>query len=179
MEMLSVRCNHCGAPLDVGAEVRFVTCMFCQSPLEVKRSDSAVFTKEITRIADSTEQMADSLAVIELQNEIERLDREWVAGNPVTIDKHGRPIAQTGPGGAVLGLIFAIFFAIVAFSMAGFTGLMGAPGIFTLVPVGMGIFALAAGIMGLGKANQYQSRRNEYETRRASMVSRLDAMRRG
>lgn len=179
MEMVSVCCNHCGAPLNVGAKVRFATCSFCQSQLEVKRSESAVFTEEITRIAENTQQMAGSLEVIELQNEIERLDREWMACNPVSMDKHGRPIGRMGPGGAVFGLMFSIFFAVVAFSMAGFSGSMGAPGIFTLVPVGMGVFALAAGIMGLGRANQYQSRRNDYEARRAAMVARLDAMRRG
>lgn len=179
MEMISVRCNHCGAPLGVGANARFVTCTFCNSQLEIKRSDSAVFTEEITRIAENTKQMAGSLEVIELQNEIERLDREWVAGNPVSSDEHGRPTTPTGTGGAVFGLMFSIFFALVAFAMAGFASTLGAPGIFALVPVGMGIFALAAGIMGLGKANQYQSRKSIYEQQRAAMVARLDVMRRG
>ena len=177
MELISVNCNHCGAPLEVGANARFVTCTFCNSQLEVKRSESAVFTEEITRIADNTQQMAGSLEVIELQNEIERLDREWIAGNPVSFDKHGRPIGQTTTGGAVFGLMFSIFFAIVAFSMAGFAASNGAPGIFALVPVGMGIFALVAGFMGIGKANVYQERKNEYERHRASMVERLEAKR--
>lgn len=178
MEMISVTCNHCGAPLEVGANARFVTCKFCNSQLEVKRSDSAIFTEEISRIAQNTQQMAGSLEIIELQNEIERLDREWMAGNPVSFDQHGRPTTQTSPGGAVFGLMFTIFFAIVAFSMAGFAASSGAPGIFALVPVGMGIFALAAGIMGLGKASQYQSRKSDYEQQRAAMVARLEAMRR-
>ena len=179
METVSVCCNRCGAPLDVGVNARFVTCKFCNSQLEVKRSESAVFTEEIIRIADSTRQMAGSLEVIELQNEIERLDREWVAGNPVSFDKDGRPVAQASPGGAVFGLMFSIFFAIVAFSMAGFASSSGAPGIFALVPVGMGIFAVVAGIMGVGKSNQHQVKKSEYEQRRAEMVARLDAMRRG
>ena len=179
METISVRCNHCGAPLDVGANARFATCKFCSSQLEIKRSDSAVFTEEIARIADNTRQMAGSLEIIELQNEIERLDREWTAQNPVSFDKHGQPISQTGTGGAVFGLMFSIFFAIVTFAMAGAAASAGAPGIFPLVPVGMGIFALAAGIMGLVKANTSQSRQGDYDQRRAAMVARLEAMRRG
>ena len=67
MEMISVSCNHCGAPLKVGPNSRFVTCTFCNSRLEVKRSDSAIFTEEISRIANTTQQMAGSLEVIELQ----------------------------------------------------------------------------------------------------------------
>lgn len=179
MEMISVCCNHCGAPLNVGANARFVTCTFCNTQLEVKRSESAVFTEEITRIAENTRQMAGSLEIIELQNEIERLDREWSAGHPVSSDEHGRPTTPTSTGGAVFGLMFSIFFALVTFSMAGIASSFGAPGIFTLVPVGMGIFALTAGIMGLGKANQYQSNKSIYEQQRAEMVARLDAMRRG
>ena len=38
-------------------------------------------------------------------------------------------------------MAFAIFFAVVCFSMAGVVSSFGAPGIFALVPVGMGIFA--------------------------------------
>ena len=179
MEMISVCCNHCGAPLKVGENARFVTCSFCNTQLEVKRSDSAVFTEEITRLADNTKQMAGSLEIIELQNEIERLDREWSAGNPVSFNKHGQPTTPTSSGGAVFGLMFSIFFALVAFSMAGISSSFGAPGIFALVPVGMGIFALAAGIMGIGKANQYQSNKSIYEQQRAAMVARLNTMRRG
>lgn len=178
METSSVRCNHCGAPLEVGKETRFVTCQFCNSQLEVKRTESTVFTEEIAKISQNTERMAGSLEVLELQNDLERLDREWIASNPVSFDKDGRPIRQTGSGGAAIGLAFAIFFAVVCFGMAGFAASMGAPGIFPLVPIGMGIFAVVAGIMGIGKANDYESRRSLYEQRRAEMLARLDAMRR-
>ena len=179
METISVRCNHCGAPLDIGANARYATCKFCNSQLEIKRSDSAVFTEEITRLADNTQHMAGSLEIIELQNEIERIDREWATRNPIPSDADGRPTGRASRGGAMFGLMFSIFFAIVAFAMAGTASSFGAPGIFTLVPIGMGIFAVAAGIMGLGKANEYQSRKSDYEQRRADMVARLEAMRRG
>jgi len=157
---------------------RFVTCQFCHSQLEVKRTESTVFTEEIAKITQNTERMAGSLQVLELQNDLERLDREWIASNPVSFDNEGRPIRQAGSGGAAIGLAFAIFFAVVCFGMAGFASSMGAPGIFPLVPIGMGIFAVVVAIMGIGKANDYESRRSDYERRRAAMVKRLDAMRR-
>jgi DNA-directed RNA polymerase subunit RPC12/RpoP len=58
METISVRCNHCGAPLDVGMQTHFVTCQFCNSQLEIKRTDSSVFTEEVERIARNTDKMA-------------------------------------------------------------------------------------------------------------------------
>jgi DNA-directed RNA polymerase subunit RPC12/RpoP len=178
METVSVRCNHCGASLKAGEQTRFITCQFCNSQLEIKRTDTSIFTEEIQQIAQTTRQMAGSLDVIELQNEIERLDREWTASNPVSYNKDGQPIRTTSSGGAAFGLVFAIIFAIVCFSMAGFTSSIGAPGIFPLIPVGMGIFAIVAGIMGIAKANDYQSRNADYQGRRAAMLARLETMRR-
>jgi DNA-directed RNA polymerase subunit RPC12/RpoP len=178
METQSVQCNHCGAPLEVGKATRFVTCQFCNSQLEVKRTESTVFTEEIAKITQNTERMAGSLEVLELQNDLERLDREWAASNPVSFNKNGQPVEQTGRGGAAFGMAFAIFFAVICFSMAGAASSFGAPGIFALVPVGMGIFAIVAAILGMGKANDYETRKSQYEQRRAVMAARLDSMRR-
>lgn len=177
MELLSVRCNHCGAPLEVGAETRFVTCQFCHSPLEVKRTDTSIFTEEVARIAKNTEQMAGSLGVIELQNDIERLDREWMASQPVTFDKNGRPMGEPTPGAAAFQMGFAIFFAVVCFGMAAGMTSFGA-GFMGIVPVGMGIFAIVAAIMGIGRAGNHQTRKDAYLQQRAALVERLESMRR-
>lgn len=177
MELLSVRCNHCGAPLEVGRDTRYVTCQFCHSPLEVKRTESAIFTEEVAKIAKNTEQMAGSLEVIELQNDIERLDREWMASQPVSFDKNGRPIGEPTPGGAALQMGFAIFFAVVCFGMAGAMSSFGG-GAIGIVPVGMGLFAIIAAIMGIGRAGNHQTRKDAYLQKRAALVARLESMQR-
>jgi len=177
METLSVRCNPCGAPLEVGADTRFVTCQFCNSSLEVKRTDNSVFTKEVAKIAENTGRMAESLEVIQLQNEIEQLDRVWgfaEAGRRV----HGRTGPRM-PGNPVLGLLFTIFFAVVCFGMAAFVGSSGAPGFFALVPVGMGVFALIGGVKGMIRGEERKSAESAYRQRRAELVQRLDALRKG
>jgi DNA-directed RNA polymerase subunit RPC12/RpoP len=178
METISVRCNHCGAPLDVGMQTRFVTCQFCNSQLEVKRTESSVFTEEITRIARNTDQMAQSLEVIKLQNEIEQLDREWSAqqADAAPSGKNGGP--QT-TGGAIFGLVFSVFFAIVCFSMAGFAGSMGGPGgMFSMVPIGMGIFALVAAVINLAKSSSLDQSRGDYQQRRDELMRRIAEMKR-
>jgi hypothetical protein len=120
METISVRCNHCGAPLHVGDSTRFVTCQFCKSSLEVKRTDSSVFTEEVAKIAENTGKMAGSLEVIELQNEIERLDREFGSAQ-LNAHKAG-PVQKVTVGamGAGMGIVFVtfgLFFAIGSSSM--------------------------------------------------------------
>lgn len=174
METLSVRCNHCGAPLEVGAGTRFVTCQFCSSSLEVKRTDNSIFTEEVAKIAENTGRMAESLEVIKLQNEIEQLDREW------GIEQAGHMVnSRTGPrtpGNPVFGLAFTIFFAVVCFGMASFVGSSGAPGFFALVPVGMGLFALISGVMGMIRGEERKSAESGYQERREELVLRLDAL---
>lgn len=178
MEMISVRCNHCGAPLEVGDRTRFVTCQFCNSQLEIKHSDSAVFTEEVARIAENTEKMAGSLEAIRLQNEIEQLDREWSL-QQAAYDAGGRNKGPQTTGQALFGMGFAVFFALVCFGMASFASSMGGPGgIFSLVPVGMGIFALIGGVMGLVKSQGVQSSRGDYQQRRAALLQKLDALNR-
>jgi hypothetical protein len=169
MEMVSVSCNNCGAPLKVGAQVRFVTCQFCNTQLEIKRSDSTVFTEQISRIADSTAQMAQDLEAIKLQNEIERIDREAGARSEESL----RSDRSGGPGGGLFRLAFAIFFAFVCFGMAGFMGRAGAPHLFKLVPVGMGIFAIVGACMTFLKSSDQVEPRDNLRRRRDELTQKL------
>lgn len=174
METLSVRCNHCGAPLEVAEKTRFVTCQFCHSSLEVKRTDNSIFTEEVAKIAENTEKMAESLEVITIQNEIEQLDREW------GIDQANHMVqGRTGPrqpGNPIFGLAFTIFFAVVCFGMASVASADRVPWIFQLVPIGMGIFALVAGVMGMVQGQSRDESQFRYQERRAELTRQLEAL---
>ncbi len=178
METLSVRCNHCGAPLQVSDAARFVTCQFCQSSLEVKRTESSIFTEEVAKIAENTGKMAESLEVIALQNEIEKLDREWGIEqmNSMVPSRRGpRP-----PGNPWFGLVFTIFFAAGCFSMASLASserVPDVPGIFIFVPVGMGLFALFAGISGVFKGETRKAAQASYQQRRTELEHQLSTLR--
>ena len=136
METLSVRCNHCGAPLQVSATTRFVTCQFCQSSLEVKRTDTSIFTEEVAKIAQNTGKMAESLEIIALQNEIEKLDRELGLNQMPATKK-----SATGSAGRLASTMFGVFFTVVCILMATGFSKTGA-GIFTLVPAGLSVFGI-------------------------------------
>ena len=73
----SVRCQHCGASLKISDGLRFITCGYCQSELEVVKDASTVYTEVLTRLQENSDAMAESIRIIEVQNEIERADREW------------------------------------------------------------------------------------------------------
>lgn len=170
MDTISVRCNSCGAPLETGAQARFVTCKFCNSQLEIKRTASSIFTEEISKIARNTEQMAENLEAIKLQNEIEMLDRESAVASVSEISRKG-----ARPGGA-LGLVFGIFFALVAFGMAVTAGSHGAPALFIFVVVGIGIFGLISAVVSFNKSCEVNVKQNDLRQRRDELTRKLDEL---
>ena len=169
----SVNCNHCGASLEAAADTRFVTCAYCGTQLEVCRTESSTFTQEIQAIAQSTDQIANDVAAIRLQNDLERIDREWSMRQAAT----PAPASGQGAGGAV-GLAFAVFFASVCFIMAGFASSHGAPGVFALVPVGMGIFAIVAAIAAFAGQQGVDAARADYQRRRERLLRDIEQSRR-
>ena len=170
METLSVRCNHCGAPLQVSDATRFVTCQFCQSSLEVKRTDSSIFTEEVAKIAENTGKMAESLEVIAIQNEIERLDRE----NTPSLAEKSTPQAKGAEGliaviGLLMMIVFGVFFAVSSSQR-------GAPFIFPLFGgcfVLIGLIHLFSVISKSTEGSPQERKANSYETRREELLKKL------
>lgn len=172
MDTVSVRCNHCGAPLQIGADTRFVTCQFCQCQLEVRRTDSAVFTEEVARIAENTSKMAGNLKVIELQNEIEQLDRD-LGGGP---DARKR----VGMGAQVFMVAFGIFWVSLVLGMAGiFSHAPGGFGAFAVMPILMAIFGIVAVGSNVAKFARQNARLDDYQRKRADLEQRIQNARQG
>lgn len=170
MDTLSVRCNHCGAPLQVSDATRFVTCQFCHSSLEVKRTESSIFTEEGAKIAANTGKMAESLEVIALQNEIERLDRE----NAPSLAEKSMPQSKgAGVVVQVIGMImftsFGLFFAISASDH-------GAPFIFPLFGGGFALIGIISLIAVLSRATSGDSNTptpSSYTHKRDELLKKL------
>jgi len=176
METLSVRCNHCGAPLQVADNTRFVTCQFCQSSLEVKRTDSSVFTEEVAKIAENTGKMAESLEVITLQNEIERLDRDHAPERLEEMSKGASPVVRNAEG--CVGVVFMCIFTSFGLFFAISSAEARAPFIFQIVSGGfalIGIIVLvsmlirAVGGDGPQRSEDYRRKRDELERQLAAL----------
>lgn len=176
MKITKVCCQGCGADLQVDESVRYVTCNYCHARLEVVHDTSVTHTRLMEKIHESTQRMAGNLQVIELQNDLERLDREWENRKDgfMVSGKHGRHLPSTGGSifGGVVGIGFGIFFTANSANM-------GAPPIFPLFGllfIGIGIYTM---FNGTSKAGAYQAAEREFQQRRASLVRQIDAARRG
>ncbi len=119
MRVLSVTCNHCGAPLEVPKKAKFVTCSFCSSRLAVHHSGNAVYTEVLESIEQKTAEIAEDVETIKHQNDLERLDREWMMGKQqfMVRGKHGE-YRVPSTAGSVIGMVLAGGFGLFWMSMA-------------------------------------------------------------
>ena len=77
MKITKVCCQGCGADLQVDETIRFATCNYCHARLEIVHDPTVTHTRLLEEIALNTGRSADRLHVLELQNDLERLEREW------------------------------------------------------------------------------------------------------
>ena len=110
MDTIAVRCNHCGAPLKIPADARFVTCTFCNSELSVQRSEGAVSTALLQGISEKTDRIADDLGVLRIQGELALLDREWQMKRETMLIRNRRGNLVEPKGQMILIGCLVVFF---------------------------------------------------------------------
>jgi DNA-directed RNA polymerase subunit RPC12/RpoP len=164
----SVSCNNCGAPLEVGAGTNYVTCGHCGSRLAVKRTGSSVYTELLEKIDQKTDAMARQLAELRHHAELERIDREWEQERQgfLTTDKHGNTHEPTTAGAILMGVLligFGLFFAVTS-------GGIGAPFIFPLVGLGFAGFGVYLLVTGPAQAREFQRAQEAFHRRRAAVT---------
>lgn len=78
MNVLSILCQRCGAPLQIADEsVRFVTCTHCGTPLEIVREATQAHSRILQQIQTATQDHSRRLEVVESENELLQIDKEW------------------------------------------------------------------------------------------------------
>lgn len=185
VKLTPVSCNHCGAPLDVPAKVRFVTCTYCESRLEIHREGSAAFSEVLEAVEANTREIADDVEVIRLNSEIEQLDREWTLEREkyMITGKHGHQHLPSKQGGFVGGIVvigFGVLWTIVAFVIASSmarSGFGSGPGkaafLFPCCGVLFVIFGFFAILNNSKKADEYQKAQQAYQARRQALMEKM------
>ena len=176
MKITKVCCQGCGADLQVDESIRFATCNYCHARLEIVHDPTVTHTRLLEDIGRTTERMAGNLRVIELQNDLERLDREWENRREsfMVTGKHGHRSLPSGAG-SIVGGVIAIVGGIVWMS---FAAGMGAPfpfPLFGLLFIGFAIFGM---INGASKASGYKSAESSFNEQRNDMVRQIEEARR-
>ena len=158
MNLLSVRCHNCSAPLSVSESARFVTCKHCGSDLAIKHTDSAVHTELLQAVAETNEKISSHLERLNIHQEIESLDREWA----IQKQEFGS-VDKDGPTAAGIG--FSIFWIVMTLAIF-------PP--FALIGIGMLVFRALKMIRGQTKREQFIQAESRYQSRRRELQQRLD-----
>jgi len=176
--VIKLCCNGCGSDLQVTDDVRFLTCNYCHSKLEVVRDVSVTHTRVLEKIEQTTDRIAGNLKVIELQNDLERLDREWEATRQGMLvrGEHGEvsePSAVGAVFGGILLMIGGVMFALFSANMG------GAPGFFPLFGIGIAVAGLFKSISGSARASDFRNLQATYQAKRWKLARRIDEERGG
>lgn len=178
MKITKVCCQGCGANLDIGEGIRFVTCNHCGSRLEVVHDSSVTHTRLLEKIEQATQKMAGNLKVIELQNDLELLDRDWTALREKFLvrNKDGsdsEPGALGSIAGGIVGIVVGLIWMVGTASVlneAGEGGFVALFPLFGLLVIGFSIYGI---VSGTSKAGAFNEAKTLYENRRSRLLAEI------
>jgi len=145
MRFVDSRCIHCGATLRVAQDAAHICCQYCQAELIVVRDGGAVTTP---MLGEMNENLGQKLDVLRVQNELERLDREWTLQREsyMVSGQHGARSIPTGAGSLFGGL----YIAAAGLAWTIFVIGLGAPGFFAL----FGVVFIGGGVDSVRRQEQ-------------------------
>jgi len=169
MNIETLTCNSCGAPLQVPESANFVTCNHCSTQLAIRRSETATFTEQLDRLAEQTEHLSAKVDRLTVQNELAELDRAW--------DKERDTFMQTSKDGkrslpsrgkAVFAGIAASVFGVVWIGIASRMNSVGGPpgGMFQVFGGLIILLGVSSSFWQFAKAGQYEDAERRYRRRR-------------
>lgn len=201
VQVLNLACNHCGANLRVKSGTQYVTCGYCGSQLMVHEDGGSLYTEVLNRIDTKTTQIEKGVEIIKLQNELERLDREYQ--NQTLEEKITEAQQNTSSpkqSGGVGGFIGAIIVFIVICIMLTVIGSINThstsipmtvegpsfhtspgPSSFSLFPcvvfliiLGIICTAIFKAMKGIDEAGEKDQRETEYRRRRREILDAIE-----
>jgi len=157
MQLTTLDCNNCGAPLEVSDSTQYVSCGHCGAQLVVRRTSNSAFTEIL-------DEMLQRLTRIERQNELVDLEREWEEEKQSYLiqGKNGVSHIPTHFHAGMSGVVglFGLFWTI--FAGAAFPPMA----IFGLLFIG---FAIFNAVRTMQKADAYEKALERYQLKRAKL----------
>jgi hypothetical protein len=162
MQLETLSCNNCGAPLAVPKSANFVCCNHCGTNLVVRRDSSVSYTEKVDEIHERTGSMVQQLADVRYQQELANIDRQWDLERQKYLVADDDGVRHKPP--VVLSIIIGTVFAAIGLGML----------LLPAWPVQlMGLLFLLAGVGAIiqssSKAAALQRAQAEYQRRRSQV----------
>lgn len=177
--ILSVRCQNCGASLQLNEQVRFITCHYCKGELEVVQNESATYTKLLDQLVSGNEEMKSKLEVIQLQNDLNLLEQDWQRWKEEHLDQdeHGLVEPTDLNSGLNLRVGLTVFFVgLVTSTIVALVTGKEVAGILIIFTIVGGIISLR-NLYGEKDLAIYQNNHTSYLTKRAILQGYLEKAR--
>jgi len=172
----TIACNNCGAPLNVPPTANFATCAHCNSQLVIRRNDTARYTETLDRIEGYTERIAEDVEHIRLQNELERLDREWQQERRRFLLRERDGVSRLPTRGYVISRVLVSIVALVLTTF--WFGLASSAGDAALFFGWFGLIVVAItianAVISIVKGINYNNAKQEYDTKRQEILRHLN-----
>jgi len=162
MKIVATHCASCGAPLEIPLRAKRVTCLYCETVLDVVSTGSVLTTRVVEELLARVTGTELSLEWLKIQQRIQSLDHEWMRYRNEVMIRHKGGIPTQGASYVLY--LFALVTSVVAFATLKDGGAIG--------------FLLAVGFVAFGwsnssSASDFEARRANYRTRREILVEQL------
>ena len=164
MNVESLNCNHCGAPLQVPDSAKYVKCNHCASQLVIRREASATFTETVDRLSETTENLSEQVSKLTKQNELELLEKRWAGQRESFMipDKHGiRHLPDEGSS-LLSGVAIVVFGCIWTAMAIGITSSAPNFGPFQIAKVAFPLFGVMFVVFGVMQSVRHHQKAKEY-----------------
>lgn len=177
MQIERIACNSCGAPLEVSATTKFVTCRHCGMKLSIQRTETATFTEILDLLTIKTDQLSEQVNNIAGYTELAALDREWELErqNYMVTTKHGGkhiPSEAGSIGGGIAITLFGCVWTFMAFTITSFIPIPILHFVFPLFGMIFIFGGIASSISSYNKAGDYRRAEQRYRQRRTEIQIR-------
>ena len=172
VKLIPLNCNHCGGPLEVPVDARFVTCSFCETRLAVERTNGTYSTAIIEQLDTRTESLASEVRRLHLRRDLDELEENYNRSRAKFMGNvHGVVVA---PSGALTGLWFVtgIICAIMFIGL----GLVRSLPIAVWMGVASGAIGLFAAVVNDRQVTEYRLLKSEYLAAREKIEKQLASL---
>ncbi|MGC4017426.1 MAG: hypothetical protein QM755_23370 [Luteolibacter sp.] len=176
VRITKVSCQGCGSPLSVNESIRYATCNHCGASLEIIHDPSVTHSRLLEKLEQRTDALANGLKVLQLQNDLELLDREWDRFRDKICDREENgqliePSDRATKGVGVLAMIVGAFLLIASV-------VNGSPGMGVVVGIALAVIAgIATASSGSPRVKEYLRMRDRYHRRRGELLGEIARLR--
>ena len=169
MQIETLNCNSCGAPLSVPDSANYITCNHCSTRLVIRRTASTTFTEQLDNIESKQDELLEKLLKLEQQNQLAQLERQWDREREryLIADKHGHR-REPNRAAAIVSGVMVVGFGVFWMITVARRPFMGPFSLFGLVFI---IFDLGVSFYHYKKSDAFRQAQRNYRQRRRRIIS--------